>query len=574
MKRTLALLLLILAGGLIAEEDIVRIGLQSSTADSSGQYVLLVHIKEGWHINSADPLDDYSIPAVLGLRDTETATITSISYPPGEVKATRWGGDLSLYEGELKIPFRIDADRNTARARLEFTYQACNDLTCLPPATASLNIDIAATSSKIAATTGSERSVYISEQTEASQTKTDPTGSGPFGNKGLFVVLLLVFVMGLALNLTPCVYPLIPITMGYFLAQKESRSPVLLAFMYVIGLAITYSIIGTLAAFGGSMMGSLLAHPVTLIFFSLLMLALSLSMFGLYEFRLPRILTQAGGGSRNGAPGALLMGLTMGIVAAPCVGPFVVSLLGYVAQKGSVFTGFITFFVLALGLGLPYLFLGIFSTRIADLPRSGEWLNGIRIFFGLALIGMSIYFLLPLLSGRIADMLLPVYMITAAVYYGVVDRSGISVRWFSRLKVILAMAVLAAGIMMVKPADGTVEQLSWDNYSVERLEEAVANGKPVIIDFYADWCAPCKELEHITFADPEVIEILSSFTRLKVDMTISRPSHELLRETYDIVGVPTIVFYDMNGVRREELRLNGFERPKDFLQRLDALLHR
>ncbi|MBW6457921.1 MAG: thioredoxin family protein, partial [FCB group bacterium] len=171
-------------------------------------------------------------------------------------------------------------------------------------------------------------------------------------------------------------------------------------------------------------------------------------------------------------------------------------------------------------------------------------------------------------------LLLPVYMIAAAVYYGVIDRSGISVQWFSRLKIILAMAVLAAGIMMVKPAaTHTTELLSWERYSVERLEEAIANGEPVIIDFYADWCAPCKELEHITFADTDVIRMLDPFIRLKVDMTISRPSHDALRETYNIVGVPTIVFYDRNGIRRDELRLNGFERPDDFLRRLEAVLY-
>jgi thiol:disulfide interchange protein DsbD len=360
--------------------------------------------------------------------------------------------------------------------------------------------------------------------------------------------------------------------MGYFLAQKDSRSPVLLAVMYVLGLAITYSIIGTLAAFGGAMMGALLAHPATLIFFAALMLALSLSMFGLYEFKLPNALTQVGGGSRAGAVGALIMGLTMGIVAAPCVGPFVVSLLTFVAQSGSVFIGFITFFILALGLGVPYLFLGIFSSKISDLPRSGEWLNGVRMFFGLALIGMAIYFILPLLSGPISKFILPVYMIVAAVYYGVIDKAGLSVAWFSRLKVILAMAILAAGILMIKPDVKSGNDIAWEDYSAPALQSSIADKQPVVIDFYADWCNPCKELEHITFADPDVQALLENFIRLKVDLTIVNDSTNALKKEFNIPGVPTIIFYDKTGKERKDLQLNGFEKPKQFVKRLESVL--
>jgi thiol:disulfide interchange protein DsbD len=265
------------------------------------------------------------------------------------------------------------------------------------------------------------------------------------------------------------------------------------------------------------------------------------------------------------------MGLTMGIVAAPCVGPFVVSLLSFVAQSGSVFIGFITFFVLALGLGLPYLFLGIFSNKISDLPRSGEWLNGIRIFFGLALIGMSIYFVLPLLSDKLASFILPVYLIVAAVYYGVIDSAGLSVKWFSRLKVILAMLVLAMGILMLKPASVESVDLVWENYSKTTLGNTIESGEPLIIDFYADWCNPCKELEHITFADPDVQEALKNFVRLKVDLTVVNDSTNAIKEAFNIPGVPTIMFYDASGNERKDLRLNGYEKPSKFLKRLEKL---
>ena len=605
MKRIFLILSLVLSWALFAEDDIVKASVELNEnelhAGARTRVVVVLEIKEGWHINAANVLDDYSIPTKISLIN-DRFLLTDIEYPEGKITPISWGGNMSLYEATVRIPAVITASETISEGKneLEFqvSYQACNDITCMSPENVSIPAEImiktpevnvtpadkkgeelSGTVETLAPAVSNDQNLSINEErnvnnaglAESPDVKQMEKES-PFQNKSMIVVLMLVFVMGLALNLTPCVYPLIPITMGYFLAQKDTRSPVLLAIMYVLGLAITYSIIGTLAAFGGSMMGSLLAHPATLIFFAVLMLALSLSMFGLYEFKLPNALTQVGGGSRSGAVGALIMGLTMGIVAAPCVGPFVVSLLGFVAQKGSIFVGFITFFVLAVGLGLPYLFLGIFSNKINDLPRSGEWLNGIRIFFGLALIGMSIYFILPLISGSVTRYILPVYMIAAAVYYGVIDKAGLSVAWFSRLKVILSMAVLAVGILMIKPSSTTVEELSWDTYSAPALEVSITEDQPVIIDFYADWCNPCKELEHITFVDPGVVELLKEFDRYKVDLTVVNDKTNALKDEFEIPGVPTIIFYDASGKERSDLRLNGFEKPKDFRKRLEAIL--
>ena len=590
MKQILTVLFIISALFAWAEDDIVQISIQSVPGKmypgTSQELTLRVDIIEDWHINSAKILDDYSIAAEVNIKADIQIQLSNILYPKGEIKKTKWGGKLSLYEGEIQIPITLDINKNTVIGEHEitfiFTYQACNDTTCLSPEKIYYPVTIYITEipreiSDNQQPIEQERSSMISKE-ERPQillenrpiAEKDP--DTPFENKNILIILIMVFFMGLALNLTPCVYPLIPITMGYFISQKDRRSPVLLAVMYVVGLAITYSIVGTLAALSGSMMGSLLAHPATLIFFSVLMLALSLSMFGLYEFKLPNVLTQVGGGSKSGALGALIMGLTMGIVAAPCVGPFVVSLLSFVAQKGNLFIGFITFFILALGLGMPYLFLGIFSAKISSLPRSGEWLNSVRIFFGLALVGMAIYFILPLLPDTIGSLLLPIYMIAAAVYFAVIDKSGLSIPGFSRSKVVLAMIVLALGIIMIKPVISDTPKMPWEEFSNEAVLEAISDKKPIIIDFYADWCNPCKELEHITFTDPEVQGALQDFIRLKVDVTIARDATDTIRDQFNIVGVPTIIFYDSTGKKRDDLRLNGFEKPDDFIRRLEAAL--
>lgn len=539
---------------------------------------VLVYIAPGWHINSGDPGNSYSVPTRFSIEENSPVNFNISKMPQGKMENTSWGESLYLYDGLVKIP-AVLLPAEGKMGNVDFTvtmrYQACNDVSCLAPETVSKIFTVHIIKDTLSQIEPELASADLNDNSEINTTITQQTDTpaqttqNPFEGRSIVLVLFSVFALGLGLNLTPCVYPLIPITMSYFISQKSSRSPVGLAVAYVVGLAITYSILGTLAALGGSMMGSLLANPITLIIFALIMLALSLSMFGVYEFKLPDKLVQGGGGSKSGIPGALIMGLTMGIVAAPCVGPFVVSLLAFVAQKGSVIIGFTTFFVLALGLGVPYLFLGIFSAKIDSMPRSGEWLNGIRIFFGLALIAMAIYFVSPLLSSGLQTWLLPVYMIAAAFYYGVFDSSGKSSVWFLKVKTFISMVVLAMALMTLIPAVSLDKAAAdWQNYDTKILQKADQEDQKVIIDFYADWCNPCKELEHMTFSDPRVVEALENYTLLKVDLTTANAYTDSLRKVYNIAGVPTIMFLDADGKEVTSLKLNGFEEPEKFLKRL------
>ena len=193
-----------------------------------------------------------------------------------------------------------------------------------------------------------------------------------FGDRGIFVTLLLVFLGGLALNLTPCVYPMIPITISYFGGQSQGKKGSLVAHacLYVIGMAVTYSVLGVFAAMTGSLFGTALQYPPVLIGIALVMVLLALSMFDVYEFRMPAFLNRLAGGSQKGFAGTFLMGLTVGIVAAPCIGPFVLGLLTYVGNKGNAFLGFVLFFVLALGMGVPFIVLGVFSGSISKSCRA------------------------------------------------------------------------------------------------------------------------------------------------------------------------------------------------------------
>ena len=218
---------------------------------------------------------------------------------------------------------------------------------------------------------------------------------------GLILTLIGVFFGGIALNLTPCVYPLIPITASYFGGRSETgeRQGYLLlhGLLYILGLSVMNSAIGVSAAFTGRLMGSFLQHPAVLIFVASVLFLMALNFFGLWELRLPGFLSSAVSKSHTGYAQSLFMGLTLGIVAAPCIGPFIIGLLTMVAQKGDPLYGFLIFFTLSIGLGLPLFILSIFAGNVSKLPRSGEWLIWIRTFFGWIMLAMAVYFIKPLI---------------------------------------------------------------------------------------------------------------------------------------------------------------------------------
>jgi thiol:disulfide interchange protein DsbD len=288
-------------------------------------------------------------------------------------------------------------------------------------------------------------------------------------------------------------------------------------------------------------------------------------MFGVYEFKLPDSWVAKAGGAKGGMYGAFFMGLTMGIVAAPCIGPFVLGLVTYTAAKGDPFFGFLLFFVLAVGLGTPYLFLAIFSGKIKQLPRAGEWMEAVKHIFGLILIGMAIYFLLPLLPKSITPFLLPGFMVIAAIYLLFFDKNANSVKGFRIFKIVFSVILIAVAAYSFYPSEK--KSIEWQPYT-----ESTVSGtqKAMIIDFYADWCIPCKELDAMTFSDPKVIEETKKFSAYKADMTKSLSDEvSTLRNKYNIVGVPTVLIINSKG--KEVQRITGFVNSNEFLKIIQSV---
>ncbi len=544
-----------------------------SSAGGSLRGTIVAAIKSGWHINSAKPLDSFAIPTTITF-DPAAAALVSAQFPPHELKTFAFSGSgkLAVYEGTIRIPFVATLKGTARHAVATLRYQSCNDKICLPPTSITIDVSPGTASAPAAGAAGvpssSAPSAHFTPLSEAPKGSSALLGSDigtTFTSHGLPLTLVAIFLLGLALNLTPCVYPLIPITVGFFAGQTGGRRSqrAALSSFYVLGIAITYSILGVFSALSGRLFGAWLQLPAVLMFFALLMLVMASSMFGLFEMQAPRFITNRSGG-RAGLAGALGMGLLIGIVAAPCVGPFVISLIALVAQLASPLMGFLLFFVLALGLGLPYLLLGIFSSGLSAIPRSGMWMVQVKKAMGFILIAMAFYFLRPLIGESIFRWGVAASLLVGALMLFLSRTTGGRI-----MRLACASLLLVAGVAFAIPTEAG-SRVSWKPLQQSSL--ASSAGRPVIVDFYADWCIPCKELDQKTFNDKGVSAELARFDRFKGDLTKSDdPNTQAMTRKYSIVGVPTIMLIGSDGREIRSLRLNGFEEPEQFLARLQQV---
>ncbi len=383
------------------------------------------------------------------------------------------------------------------------------------------------------------------------------------------------YLTGLLLNLTPCVYPMISITVALFRSQtrQSGTSPLAHALIYVGGLAAFYSLLGLVSSLGIFFFGGYFQSPWVLTLLSGMMFLLALSMFGLFSLRLPGwILSRAQGSSSNRGrfAGLFLSGFVVGIFAAPCIGPPIVALMSLVAMKGEPVFAMWLFFVLAIGLGTPYLILGAFSGAIEKLPRAGQWLVWIEHLFGAILFSLSGLYLILAWAPFLEPFWLPFALVAGGIYMGFFEKPGMVQPSFETIRKAISFLAMAAGILVFSLIFR--ERVTWEAYSPEKIEAAGRQGQMTMIDFYADWCLVCHELDNLTFTNSEVIKALEPFRRLKVDMTDpDAPASMQAALRYRIFGVPTVIFVDPHGNEVEKARIEGFVSPKELIAVIRSL---
>ncbi len=547
---------------------------------STFQIALILDIAKGWHVNSHRPTTQYLIPTDVQLEPREGYIVTDIKYPKGALQKLGFSDQpLDVYEETItifvsvKVSETLASDGDTVRGKLR--VQSCDDKVCLAPSTISLAIPFALTDAGATIQ-------FINEETFRTykvgefQTDVQPQNelAALFETEGSFVAFLAIFVIGLALNMTPCVYPMLSVTVSLFGTQTETN-PVRAfsrAVVYVLGIATMYSVLGMTAALGGGLFGSWLQSPWVLGGIGALMFGLALSSFGLYQIQMPYWLTsRLGGASTTGMLGLYFSGLVVGVFAAPCIGPPVIALLTFVGFKGDPLFGFWAFFVLSVGLGFPYLILGTFSGLLKKIPRSGDWLTWVEKVFGVVLTGGALFYFSLAVLPKLAVYIIPVVLVVGGVYLGFLEPSGKTKKVMHEMKLGFGIIAIMFGIYTFSRLQE--ESISWEPYSEKKLEIARENSQPVIMDFYADWCIPCLELDRNTFVDREVIRTTKEFLRVKVDLTrFDSPESESLRKKYNIAGVPTIVFLRPDGTEELSSRVIGYLPPDEFLTRIKPVV--
>ncbi|MDD5088106.1 MAG: cytochrome c biogenesis protein CcdA [bacterium] len=398
--------------------------------------------------------------------------------------------------------------------------------------------------------------------------------------QGSWLAFLLVFVGGILTSFTPCVYPVIPITIGYIGGASKGKPlrGLGLSAIFALGIAIVYSSLGLFAAATGSLFGSVSGSPLVNVVVAVVFALMGFSMLGAFDIALPSALqtSLSGGTSRRGFFGPLLLGMASGLIMAPCVGPVIVALLAWVAKSGNLLYGWALLFTFSFGLAMLFLVIGTFAGAIQALPRAGAWMETIKKTFGWILLAGAFYMLrltIPEPYYTLAwGVLLIVFAVFAHAFDAVPEDAGGGRRLWKAVALIAFLGGAIALFRVFGPGVATVEapraDLEWIVNDEERaLELAAGEGKPMIMDFYADWCVACVELDEKTWSKPDVVERLGDFVRLKFDFTRETPWAKEMKQKYEITGMPTVILFDRSG--EEAARFAGFLPPSDVIALLN-----
>jgi thioredoxin:protein disulfide reductase len=528
------------------------------------------------------------------------------AFPKGEIKKDEFFGLMETYRKQVAVTLPVEGNGNAERVRLAVTSQGCADIgVCYPPQVQTVELKLAALSSGGASTAPPASSAQFGGREVRGEPGivSDEARFEQALASGNFLLMLAVFFgAGILLAFTPCVLPMVPILSGIIIGEGREIAKAhafALSLTYVLGMALTYTVIGILAALSGTLLSAALQNPWVLGAFAAVFVALAASMFGFYELQLPAVFHSRVAAASQKLKGGEIAGVAaMGVLSAaivsPCVAAPLAGALLYISQTRDVVLGGAALFSLALGMGVPLIAVGV--TEGALLPKSGHWMKAVKKFFGFMLLGLAIWIVAPVIPAALHMLAWAALLIIGAMYLHALDplpehASGYA-RFWKGVGVIalLAGAALVIGTLagsrdVLQPlaglrvaetvgspgaSGGPAEGMRFERVStVAELDARLKTvSQPVMLDFYADWCVSCKEMERFTFSDTKVKAELAQMVLLQVDVTRNTPEDQRLLKRYRLFGPPGIIFFDKGGREIPGLRVIGFQPADKFLHSL------
>ena len=524
----------------------------------------------------------------------EGGTLGTPQLPPGKMKEDETFGNVEVYRKEVKILLPVEA---SGPVTLKAISQGCWDGgICYPPINQDAQLTMAGAASPSAAVSPAP-SFSASAPAAADESSRI---AGLFKGDNLALVLLSFFGFGLLLSLTPCVFPMIPILSGIIVNHGHALSHLrafILSLAYVLGMAVTYAAVGVAAGLSGTLLSAALQNAWVLGGFALVFVVLSLSMFGFYELQLPAALQSRVSDTANRQGGSLpaiaLMGALSALIVGPCVAAPLAGALLYIAQTGDAALGGMALFVMSLGMGAPLLLVGAFSRSL--LPKSGPWMEGVKKFFGVIMLATALWLVSPVIPLWLQMFGWALLMVVPAIYLHALDPLPQNAHGWQRLGKGLGVVLLLGGAAMLMGVLGgakdplqplgflrsgaaaeahgpAFERVATVEALDTRLAAAKAAGKPVMLDFYADWCVSCKEMERFTFAEAKVAASMKQMVLLQADVTANNDADKALLKRFGLFGPPGIIFWSPAGSELGDLRVVGFVPADKFLPTLERAL--
>lgn len=550
---------------------------QFSAAKSDNQENVIVN----WSIAEGYYLYQEKISVKLNQAETSSFDVPTFSISPEDYNDPYFGL-MKIFKKPVQAIFKASQPPLKAEDVIEIAYQGCTEGFCYPPEVKEIKVAdlpiVQVTDTKKT----SEKSTALSEQSKAEQ---DRLAESLFNSK---YAVFGFFLLGLGLAFTPCVLPMLPLLSAIVIGQNQRPNmwrAFALSFVYVQGMALTYTLLGLIVAAIGLPFQVALQHPYVMIGLSIIFVLLALSMFGVFTLQLPSslqtklsLLSQQQKAGAFG--GVFLMGMIAGLVASPCTSAPLSGALLYVAQSGDLFTGAITLYLLALGMGVPLILITLFGNKI--LPKSGMWMETVKKLFGFVMLALPVFLISRILpdewTPRLWAMLGTAFFIWFAFQ---MPKNGTG--WLFRILFLVAAMIsvkpLQAWVWGESSAQSAIENKLVSHVEFKQvkseaeLQQALAenNKSLVMLDLYADWCVACKEFEKETFSDPRVQKNFGDMLLLQVDMTKNSEENRALMTKYKVLGLPTILFFNQDGKEIEGSRVNGFMPPVEFLQWIEKI---